>query len=263
MIKFESSSHYTPLVEKYFPDFVATENFQAFRKFVLSQVFDNAIDIIIVLNTIVVVIQSYPALSGQKIPEDAKTVDGAIDTSWEIVETIFTILYVLEMGSKLVILGWKKYVSFARNIFDGFITVAAVLATVYVYYPNSFSDTNLIRFVVMSRVLRIARLFMSVKSFQIMGRSFVGILPAVGRVCMLLFCAVYIFSGIGMYYFGGLVTRDPDNATSYIVSNHHISSLTILTLLSSKLKYNAHSWKVPPLLTAFIGEIISMICFRV
>ena len=218
LLEFESSSNYTPLIEKKFPVFVTTEKYQAFRQFILSKGFENAIDTIIILNTLVVVIQSYPELSGQTKVGNAQNFDGSVDTYWEIVETLFTVIYVAEMASKVIILGWRKYLCFARNIFDGLITISAILATIYVYYPNSFSDTRLIRFIVMARVLRVARLFMTIKSFQIMGRSFVGILPAVGRVCALLFCTVYIFSGIGLHFFGGLVTRDPNNTTSYLVS---------------------------------------------
>ena len=103
LLQFESSSNYTPLIEKLFPDFVASEKFQAFRQFILSKVFDNAIDIIIVLNTLVVVVQSWPSISGQSVPENAKDFDSAVDTSWEIVESVFTCVYVIEMASKLIV----------------------------------------------------------------------------------------------------------------------------------------------------------------
>ena len=202
------------------------ESYRRFQQFILSKVFENIIDIVILLNTVVVVIQSYPELSGEGMEENPKFYDNIVDVYWEYVEAAFTVIYALEMIVKIVVLGWKKYTSMARNIFDGFITILAILATAYVYYPNSFNDPRLIRYIVMARVLRCARLFMAFKPFEAMGRTFLGILPSVRRVVALLFCAVYMFSGIGMHFFGGLITRDPSNDTSYLVKKSPLYSFT-------------------------------------
>ena len=48
-------------------------------------------------------------------------------------ETIFTVVYVLEAGLKITVEGWKRYSESPRNMFDFVITLLAVLATAYVY----------------------------------------------------------------------------------------------------------------------------------
>ncbi len=204
-------------LEKTFPDLLDNELYQKICTIINSSLFDHAIDIIVLINAIVVIAQSYPELSGQSITSDPKLSDGLIDTPWEIVETLFTLVYVIEMVAKILVLGFKEYSSSVRNLFDGFITVLAVGATIIVYIPDGINNTHLIRFIVMARVIRVFRLFMVIKPFKVMSRTFLGVLPAAGRITLLLFCVVYTFSAIGMHFFGGNVTRDPNNPMSYVL----------------------------------------------
>jgi ABC-type polar amino acid transport system ATPase subunit len=66
------------------------------------------VDIILVLNAIVVTFQSYPILVGETVAFDPHMSNGVIDTMWEVFETIFTILYVLEFLVKWTVFGWKR-----------------------------------------------------------------------------------------------------------------------------------------------------------
>lgn len=204
-------------LETRFPSIIVDNRYKEIHKIVCSPLFDNVIDIIVVINTIVVITQSYPELfsSDYNNARNSKINDALIDTPWEIVETIFTLIYVAEMLLKITMLGWKKYSSNVRNLFDAFITVLAVVATILVYSPTGFSNNDLIRFILMSRVLRVFRFVMIIKPFKVMSRAFIGVLPAARRIAALLFCIVYTFSAIGMILFGGRITRDPDNPLSY------------------------------------------------
>lgn len=91
---------------------------------------------LLILNAIVIGIQSYPELAGEYVEINPKSYNGKIDTGWELVETMFTVIYLLEFLSKVMVLGWKRYSESPKNLFDGFITWMAVWATLYVYYPN-------------------------------------------------------------------------------------------------------------------------------
>ena len=142
-----------------------------------SNQFEVAIDIILVLNAIVVGIQSYPELMGKSVKEDPHIADGYIDTPWEVAETVFTIIYCIEAFLKILVYGWKRYMRDTRNFFDFTITMLSLAATIYVYYPNAFSDSRLIRYLVMARVLRLFRLVAAMKEFRVIGRTFVGIIP--------------------------------------------------------------------------------------
>jgi len=143
--------------------------------------------------------------------------EATVQGTWEYMEAIFTLVYVLEMTAKLVVLGWKKYTSSLRHVFDGVITILSVLATIIVYYPNEFNDPGIIKVLIITRTFRIVRLFMVMGPFHVIGRTFVAILPAAGKMIVLLFVIAYIFSAIGMHYFGGLITRDPANPVSYLL----------------------------------------------
>jgi len=52
------------------------------------------------------------------------------------------------------------------------------------------------------------------KQFQVIGSTFIDILPAARRILLFLFFIMYIFSSLGMIFFGGLITRDPNNPLS-------------------------------------------------
>ena len=115
-----------------------------------------------------------------------------------------------------------RYAESTKNLFDMTITFVAVLATIYVYYPNDYSDSRLIRYVIMTRVLRLLRLF-SMKPFQVIVGISMEILPLAANVLLLLFCIMYMFAALGMYLFGGMISRDPSNPLSYLVLNTDFS----------------------------------------
>jgi two pore calcium channel protein len=103
------------------------------------------------------------------------------------------------------------------------ITLFAAFATIYVYYPNAYSDSRLIRYVIMVRVLRLLRLLFSLKAFQVIGGISTEIIPLAANVLLLLFCIMYVFAALGMYLFGGMISRDPSNPLSYLVLNTEFS----------------------------------------
>lgn len=179
--------------------------------------FETLIDVLLVLNAVVIAIQSYPELAGDYVEFDPKSYNGRVDTGWEYVETIFTVIYALEALSKVMVLGWKRYTQSPKNLFDFGVTVSAVLASAYVYYPNEFSDSRLIRYVVMARVLRLSRLLFALKPFVLIAKISLEIIPMASHVLLLLFCILYLFAALGMYLYGGMITRDPNNPLSYLI----------------------------------------------
>jgi two pore calcium channel protein len=143
--------------------------------------------------------------------------DGSIDTYWELIETVFTGIYCLEALLKIVALGWKTYIYSTRNAFDFIITVLALLASVYVYYPNEFSNSLIIRYIVMTRVVRLVRIIIALPPFRLIGIIWYEILPYATSVICFLFFIMYFFSALGVELYGGMVTRDPNNPLSYLI----------------------------------------------
>ena len=194
---------------------------QRFVRFVNSDKFESVIDIILLLNAVVITIQSWPILVGETITFDGHYMeayrDGSIDTYWEMIETVFTCIYCLEAVFKIIAMGWRRYIESARNTFDFIVTVLALLASIYVYYPNEFSNSLVIRYIVMARVLRLVRIIIALKPFRLVGIIWYEIMPYATSVVCFLFFVMYFFAALGMELYGGTVTRDPNNPLAYLI----------------------------------------------
>lgn len=215
LLDLSKQSDYHTVVQIYFPRINETRWYQALCRFVKSASFEYCLDVILVLNAAIIAFQDYPELSGQDVTRDYHYYDGYIDTVWELMETIFTVVYVLEATLKITVDGWKRYSESPRNVFDFTITVMAVLATAYVYYPNSYNNPTLIKLVVMARVCRLIRLLFALKAFEMFGTISIDILPALKGVFAILLFVVYFFASLGVFLYGGLITRDPENPLSF------------------------------------------------
>mmetsp|Transcript_6687 Transcript_6687/g.10168 ORF Transcript_6687/g.10168 Transcript_6687/m.10168 type:complete len:221 (+) Transcript_6687:580-1242(+) len=219
LLEFEKSSNYKSFIEILYPNFYNSNKWQSVIRYINSNHFEIVIDAVLGMNAVVIAIQSYPFLLGETDIIDEHLTDGQIDTVWEGLETVFTIFYCVEMFFKILTNGWKRFSSNWRNIYDLFITTLSVAASIYVYYPNDFSNSRLIWYVTMARILRLSRLLVAIPSFQVTGKTFIDILPAVRRVFGLLFCIMYLFSTLGVILFGGV-------SITYSVicfTHHHLS----------------------------------------
>ena len=175
LLSLSKRSEYMTFVEAHLPKMWNFPVYQALCKTVRSKRFDKAVEIVLVLNAIIVAAQDYPMLAG--VSKDPHYLDG-IDTKWEAFETVFTIIYVIETMLKIMVNGWRSYIEKPRNAFDFTITVLVVLASFYVYYPNTYSNRDLIEFVAMARVLRLCRLLFALDRFRIFGLISLVIIPS-------------------------------------------------------------------------------------
>jgi Ion transport protein len=82
MLELCKTSDYASSVEIYFPTLFHSRCWQQFRRFIMAPYFEYIIDVILVLNAIVVGIQSWPLLSDQNVVLDSKLLDGSVDTIW-------------------------------------------------------------------------------------------------------------------------------------------------------------------------------------
>ena len=81
-------------------------------------------------------------MQGEDASLDPHKNDGIIDSFDEGLEAVFSMIYIVEAMLKILVLGRKKYFESPRNTFDFFITVMAVSASAYVYYPNIYSNSG-------------------------------------------------------------------------------------------------------------------------
>lgn len=216
LLEFEDASPET-FVQKKFPKTYNSTWYQNLRKNMIDEKYEYIIDYILIANALVVFFQTLPAIMGKVTAATSTEMDGNPDSFGEILEILFTLIYFFEMTSKIILLGSKTYWGSYRNLFDGAITILSVGVTCYVYYPNGFNDSRLIKYVVMIRVLRLGRLLVNVKEYQDILQALVAIVPAVSRIFILLFVLMYVYGALGMDFFGGCITRDPDNPDSLLL----------------------------------------------
>ena len=217
LLEFEKVEVRKTFLEVCFPKMFKSKGFEVVCNFIDSNSFETCIDGILVLNAVVVFIQSFPMLMGETVNLDPNASDGIIDTLWERLETVFTCIYVVEISVKILVKGWQEFSRSSRNIFDMTITLLAVFATIYVYLPNDLNDSRLIRFIVMARVLRLTRLLAVLAPFQITAHIAMDVIARAKVILVLLFCVCYAFAALGVQVFGGMISRDPADPRSYLL----------------------------------------------
>lgn len=126
-------------------------------------------------------------------------------------EALFSVLFVLEVIAKVVVKSWGIYWRRFSNKFDFLVTVATVLATIYVYTPTPYNNPSLIRWFQILRILRTIRFLARVQGFKTICITFVKMLPPAARLLEILFVLMFVFSALGLHIFGGKINRDPDS----------------------------------------------------
>lgn len=195
------------------------------KRLVTSRNFEYFVDSLLVLNTIVVAVQTRDELYGRAPAQRGGSEDssGAV---WEFVETCFAGLYLVEMIAKLYALGPREYFRLKSNVFDCVATISSVVTVAVVYYPNAYNNPTLIKIVLMIRLLRLLRLLVHIPEFQVIGESFFRMWSAAVKLVKLLFCVCYVFALVGMALYGGKINTDPDRPEySLLVDSDYYNSL--------------------------------------
>ncbi|GMI43545.1 hypothetical protein TrCOL_g2384 [Triparma columacea] len=205
-LEFASADSYRGWFELSFPS-----PWERVNSIVEHRMFAVLVDWILVMNAVVIALQSQHELAGDK--ESGKETSAEI-WGWECYETVFTCFYFVEMVLRVLSSGWKGYWEMNRNKFDFVVTMITVGVSVYVYYPNQENDHRWIRYVMMLRLLRLLRLVVALEQFQVIGATLTEVLPNASRMLLVLFCTFYLFSTIGVLFFGGLINTDPNSVYS-------------------------------------------------
>jgi len=205
-------------VELWFPETYSSDWFQSLKNMVQDKKFEWFIDFCLVLNGALVVSQTFRELTGRADVEDAEVGNGKLDTWGEAGETLFAVIYTVEMILKLWTMGFRRYCHEYKNLFDGVVTLMGIVAVGVVYYPNSISNAKLIRYIVFARILRLVRLVTNMPQFVEIGETFVNILPAAKRLLGALFCIMFLFACVGLEFFGGKINTDPSSPYSTLLS---------------------------------------------
>lgn len=196
------------------------------KRLVTSRKFEYFIDLLLVLNCVVVAVQTRDELYGVNPSAD----EASTGYIWAVVETGFAGVYALEMIAKFYALGLREYFRLKSNAFDCIVTTSSVATVAVVFYPNAYNDPVLIKIVLMIRLARLLRLLVHVPEFQVIGESFFNMWAAAVKLIKLLFCVCYTFALIGMALYGGKINTDP-NRPEYdklVKSDYYASLYTTL-----------------------------------
>ena len=202
-----------------------------------SSIFDLVVDVIVVLNGVLVVAETWGYLTG--------SVNEITKYGWQTgIDYVFTIIYVLEVIIKVGIYGLKRYWASYQNRFDFFVAVLALVTGTILLYPNTYEDPRLLKFVVMARMLRLLRVLAILPWFSVIFSTFIAALPTAKKVSILFFALMYFFSYLGTDIFGGKINTEmpPNDMTPWVWMNFNDQSSGFVMLFACLIMNNWNSY---------------------
>ncbi|XP_051553046.1 two pore channel protein 2 isoform X1 [Myxocyprinus asiaticus] len=154
----------------------------------------------------------------------------------EIINFVFTLYYLIEMLLKIVAFGWKGYLSYINNIFDGFLTVLllAIQIATFIKYriPNNKVDLvpqhvmslwEMVRLVNMLIVFRFLRIIPEIKLMAVVASTLVDLVKNLRAFAGILLVVYYVYAVLGIWLFQGAITA-PKNMS--MISNSSTENAT-------------------------------------
>eukprot|EP00803_Ostreobium_quekettii_P002205 evm.model.scf_1276.1 EVM.evm.TU.scf_1276.1 scf_1276:563-2464(-) len=203
-VRFVEMKMAVPL-EVRFPVMFKKRWFRSFCSFINGKLFEYIIDGLLLMNAVLFAMES-----AQTVGWNTENMT-YLSVMSDIMETCFSLLFVLEVVAKVYVNGWATYWRKFSNKFDFVVTVATVVASLYVYLPGAYSNAKLIRWLQACRILRVVRFLVRWRSFRVIGTTFVKMLGPATRLLKVLFVIIFLFSALGVEIFGGKINRDPNS----------------------------------------------------
>lgn len=155
----------------------------------------------------------------------------------EIINLCFILYYLLEMCVKIFAFGWKGYLSYRNNIFDGFLTVLLLTLqiTIFITYELPFSHWDdpsshgaislweMVRLVNMLIVFRFLRIIPDIKLMALVASTLLDLVKNLRAFAGILVVVYYMFAVFGIWLFEGAIKPPPNMR---VISN---SSMEIIT----------------------------------
>ncbi|XP_043100639.1 two pore calcium channel protein 2 [Puntigrus tetrazona] len=158
-----------------------------------------------------------------------KTVSEKNNFYMEIINCIFILYYVIEMLLKIVAFGWKGYLSYRNNIFDGFLTVLllTIQIAIFITYRIPYEDVDpvsrrvmalweMVRLINMLIVFRFLRIIPEIKLMAVVASTLVDLVKNLRAFAGILLVVYYVYAVLGIWLFQGAITL-PSN-TSLILN---------------------------------------------
>uniref|UniRef100_A0A9J7YGT8 Two pore segment channel 2 n=1 Tax=Cyprinus carpio carpio TaxID=630221 RepID=A0A9J7YGT8_CYPCA len=142
----------------------------------------------------------------------------------EILNCIFILYYLIEMLLKIVAFGWRGYLSYRNNIFDGFFTVLLLVTFARDPVPGRVMPLwEMVRLVNMLIVFRFLRIIPEIKLMAVVASTLVDLVKNLRAFAGILLVVYYVFAVLGIWLFQGAITP-PSNMS--LISNSSIENKT-------------------------------------
>uniref|UniRef100_A0A8D3D3C1 Ion transport domain-containing protein n=1 Tax=Scophthalmus maximus TaxID=52904 RepID=A0A8D3D3C1_SCOMX len=139
----------------------------------------------------------------------------------EIINLCFILYYVFEMCVKIFAFGWRGYLSYRNNIFDGFLTVLLLVTL----DPSShlMSLWEMIRLVNMLIVFRFLRIIPDIKLMALVASTLLDLVKNLRAFAGILVVVYYVFAVFGIWLFEGAIKPPPEMS---VISNTTMENIT-------------------------------------
>lgn len=167
------------------------------RAFVESTLVDRFLTFCVLMNTFILMLEGLTS-------DD-------IGLFLDILNSVFTIIFILELFIKLSALGFKKYVQNYFNIFDAVIVCISIIEFSISLTTSEGGTTSgskisafrALRILRMFRVLRVTRILRSMKFMRVIVAVIVETAEQYTYVAIILLLFIYIYSLLGMQIYAG------------------------------------------------------------
>uniref|UniRef100_UPI0037E99954 two pore channel protein 2 n=1 Tax=Semicossyphus pulcher TaxID=241346 RepID=UPI0037E99954 len=154
----------------------------------------------------------------------------------EIINLCFILYYLFEMCVKIFAFGWRGYLSYRNNVFDGFLTILllALQITIYVTYRLPYSHWNpsshgvmslweMVRLVNMLIVFRFLRIIPDIKLMALVASTLLDLVKNLRAFAGILVVVYYVFAVFGIWLFEGAIKPPPQTS---VLSNTTMENIT-------------------------------------
>ncbi len=172
--------------------------------------------------------------------------------------TVFTSIFIVECGLKLVGMGVVKYLSDALNYVDGLVVIFSVIEMIFLDSSNNssfFRAFQALRILRTLRVVRMIRLIRVLRSMKLLIRVIGETMASFAYVGMLLLVFLFIYSLLGMQLFGGKFSFPQEGKPRQNFDSFHHAFLSVYQVLTvenwQSLLYTSMRAQVPALVALF------------
>lgn len=146
----------------------------------------------------------------------------------------FTVIFIIEMGLKIIGLGILNYCRDKMNIFDAVVSIIGLIEMLFISGSGStLSAFRAIRILRIFRVVRVVRLFRYLQSMTHIINKLSNNVANLFYLLLFVMLFLLIFTIIGIQIFSGKLNF-PENTYKYNFDDFHFSFLSIFQIMTEE-----------------------------